>query len=80
MDYNTLKNIVYNMPETYEEVTKINPSMANVIQQDVLLDNLIKHGIFKDRNDYFNLCQKRYEEIRKETIKQLEEMEEEYES
>lgn len=79
MDYNTLKNIVYNMPETYEEVTKANPAMASIIQQEVLLDNLIKHGIFKDRDDYFNLCQKRYEEIREETIKELEKMEEENE-
>ena len=79
MDYNTLKNIIYNMPKTYEEVTKINPSMASIIQQEVLLDNLIKHGISKDRNYYINLCQKRYDEIREETMKELEKMEEENE-
>ena len=42
MEYNTLKNILYNMPETYEEATKVNSSMVNIIQQEILLDNLIK--------------------------------------
>lgn len=79
MDYNTLKNIYYNMPETWEEATKANSAIVSIIQNEILLDNLIKHGIFKDREDYFNQCSKKYDEIRNETIKQLEEMEKEYE-
>lgn len=74
MEYNTLKNIIYNMPETYEDAIKYNSSTVYVIQQEILLDNLIKHGIFEDREDYFNQCSKKYDEIRNETIKQLEEM------
>lgn len=76
MDYNTLKNILYNMPETYEEAAKINQPMAQIIQQEVLLDNLIKHGIFENRDDYLNKCQEKYIELREETIRQLEEFEE----
>lgn len=79
MDYNTLKNIYYNMPETWEEASKANSEIVSIIQNEILLDNLIKHGIFKDREDYFNQCSKKYDEIRNETIKQLEEMEKEYE-
>lgn len=79
MDYNTLKNIVYNMPETYEEAMKMSGPMISIIQNEILLDNLIKHGIFKDKEDYFNQCSKKYDEIRNESIKQLEEMEKEYE-
>jgi hypothetical protein len=75
MDYNTLKDILWNMPETFEEVLKTNTSMADVIKQDVILNALIKKGIFKDRDDYFNQCQNRYDEIRNETIRQLEEQE-----
>ena len=77
MDYNTLKNIIYNMPETYEEATKVNSSMVNIIQQEILLDNLIKYGIFKSKEDYFNQCSERYNEIRNDVIKQLEEIEKE---
>ena len=56
MEYNTLKNILYNMPETYEEAIKMSGPMISIIQNEILLDNLIKHGIFKDREDYFNQC------------------------
>ena len=79
MDYNTLKNIVYNMPEDYKDVIKSNPKMADVIKQDVILNALIEHGIFKDELDYYNQCQKRYDNIREETIKEIERYEEENE-
>ena len=75
MEYNTLKNILYNMPETYEEATKVNSSMVNIIQQEILLDNLIKYGIFKSKEDYFNQCSERYTKIRKEVENQIEEIE-----
>ena len=74
MDYNTLKNIIYNMPETYEEATKTNSEIVSIIQNEILLDNLIKYGIFKSKEDYFNQCSERYNEIRNDVIKQLEEM------
>ena len=76
MDYNTLKNILYNMPEDYKDVIKSNPKMADVIKQDVILNALIEHGLFKDELDYYNQCQKRYDAIREETIRQIEEFEE----
>ena len=79
MDYNTLKNILYNMPEDYKDVIKSNPKMADVIKQDVILNALIEHGIFKDELDYYNQCQKRYDNIREETIKEIERYEEENE-
>jgi len=75
MDYNTLKNIYYNLPETYEEALKVNSSMVNIIQQEILLDNLIKYGIFKSKEDYFNQCSERYIKIRKEVEDEIEEME-----
>ena len=77
MDYNTLKNIIYNMPETYEEATKTNSEIVSIIQNEILLDNLIKYGIFKDRKDYFNQCKEKYDSIRNDAIKQLEEIEKE---
>lgn len=77
MDYNTLKNIIYNMPETYEEATKTNSEIVSIIQNEILLDNLIKYGIFKSKEDYFNQCSERYNEIRNDVIKQLEEIEKE---
>lgn len=79
MDYNTLKNILYNMPEDYKDVIKSNPKMADVIKQDVILNALIEHGIFKNELDYYNQCQKRYDNIREETIKEIERYEEENE-
>lgn len=79
MDYNTLKNILYNMPEDYKDVIKSNPKMADVIKQDVILNALIEHGIFKDELDYYNQCQKRYDNIREETIKEIERYEQENE-
>lgn len=75
MDYNTLKDILWNMPKTFEEVLETNIDMADIIKQDVILNALIENGIFKDRDDYFNQCQNRYDEIRNEAIKQLEEQE-----
>ena len=72
MDYNTLKDILYNMPETYEEVIKINSNMATIIQQDTILNALIEHGIFKDERDYYNQCKERYNNIREETKKEIE--------
>jgi len=77
MDYNTLKNIVYNMPETYEEALQTSGPMISIIQNEILLDNLIKYGIFKDRKDYFNQCKEKYDSIRNDAIKQLEEIEKE---
>ena len=77
MDYNTLKNIIYNMPETYEEATKTNSEIVSIIQNEILLDKLIKYGIFKSKEDYFNHCSERYNEIRNDVIKQLEEIEKE---
>lgn len=77
MDYNTLKNIIYNMPETYEEATKTNSEIVSIIQNEILLDKLIKYGIFKSKEDYFNQCSERYNEIRNDVIKQLEEIEKE---
>ena len=78
MDFNTLKNIYYNiyynMPETREEATKANSEIVSIIQNEILLDNLIKYGIFKSKEDYFNQCSERYNEIRNDVIKQLEEM------
>lgn len=74
MDFNTLKNIYYNMPETWEEATKANSAIVSIIQNEILLDNLIKYGIFKSKEDYFNQCSERYNEIRNDVIKQLEEM------
>lgn len=74
MDFNTLKNIYYNMPETWEEATKANSEIVSIIQNEILLDNLIKYGIFKSKEDYFNQCSERYNEIRNDVIKQLEEM------
>lgn len=71
MDFETLENIFNNMPKTYEEMQKNNPQMAEVIQQEIILDALIKHGIFKDKNDFFQQCKKRYTDIRNETEKQL---------
>ena len=79
MDYNTLKDILYNMPEDYKDVIKSNSKMASIIQQDVILNALIEHGIFKDEKDYYNQCQKRYNDIREETIKEIERYEEENE-
>lgn len=76
MDYNTLKNIVYNMPETYEEALQTTGPMISIIQNEILLDNLIKYGIFKDRKDYFNQCKEKYIELREGTIRQLKEFEE----
>lgn len=77
MDYNTLKNIYYNMPETWEEATKANSGIVSIIQNEILIDNLIKYGIFKSKEDYFNQCSERYNEIRNDVIKQLEEIEKE---
>lgn len=77
MDFNTLKNIYYNMPETWEEATKANSEIVSIIQDEILLDNLIKYGIFKSKEDYFNQCSERYNEIRNDVIKQLEEIEKE---
>ena len=74
MEYNTLKNILYNMPETYEKAKKTNSEIVSIIQNEILLDNLIKYGIFKSKEDYFNQCFERYNEIRNDVIKQLEEM------
>lgn len=74
MDFNTLKNIYYNMPETWEEASKANSAIVSIIQNEILLDNLIKYGIFKSKEDYFNQCSERYIEIRNDVIKQLEEM------
>lgn len=74
MDFNTLKNIYYNMPETWEEASKANSAIVSIIQNEILLDNLIKYGIFKSKEDYFNQCSERYNEIRNDVIKQLEEM------
>jgi len=72
MDYNTLKDILYNMPEDYKDVIKSNPKMADVIKQDVILNALIEHGIFKDELDYYNQCKERYNNIREETKKEIE--------
>lgn len=77
MDYNTLKNIIYNMPETYEEATKTNSEIVSIIQNEILLDKLIKYGIFKSKEDYFNQCKEKYDSIRNDVIKQLEEIEKE---
>lgn len=74
MDFNTLKNIYYNMPETWEEASKANSAIVSIIQNEILLDNLIKYGIFKSKEDYFNQCSERYIEIRNDVIKQLEEI------
>ena len=74
MDFNTLKNIYYNMPETWEEASKANSAIVSIIQNEILLDNLIKYGIFKSKEDYFEQCSERYNEIRNDVIKQLEEM------
>ena len=79
MDHNTLKMILFNLPESYEDAIKMKSPTVSIIQQEILLDNLIKHGIFKDKEDYFNQCSERYNQIRSETEKQLEEMEKEYE-
>ena len=65
------------MPETYEEATKTNSEIVSIIQNEILLDNLIKYGIFKDRKDYFNQCKEKYDSIRNDAIKQLEEIEKE---
>ena len=75
MDYNTLKNIIYNMPETYEEATKTNSEIVSIIQNEILLDKLIKYGIFKSKEDYFNQCSERYIKIRKEVEDEIEEIE-----
>lgn len=74
MDFNTLKNIYYNMPETWEEASKENNKMCEIIQHDIMLNAMIKGGLFKDTEDFSNQCRERYNSIRNDVIKQLEEM------
>lgn len=74
MDFNTLKNIYYNMPETWEEASKENNKMCEIIQHDIMLNAMIKGGLFKDTEDFSNQCKERYDSIRNDVIKQLEEM------
>lgn len=74
MDFNTLKNIYYNMPETWEEASKENNKMCEIIQHDIMLNAMIKGGLFKDTEDFSNQCKERYTNVRNNVIKQLEEM------
>lgn len=74
MDFNTLKNIYYNMPETWEDASKENNKICEIIQHDIMLNAMIKGGLFKDTEDFSNQCKERYDSIRNDVIKQLEEM------
>ena len=75
MDYNTLKEIVFNMPETYEDLKKVDPQLCNVIRMDVILDKLVEKGIFKDWNEVLIDCSKMYQKYRKEASEVLNQLE-----
>lgn len=74
MDFNTLKNIYYNMPETWEDASKENNKLCDIIRHDIMINAMIKGGLFKDTEDFSNQCKERYTNVRNNVIKQLEEM------
>lgn len=74
MDFNTLKNIYYNMPETWEDASKENNKLCDIIRHDIMINAMIKGGLFKDTEDFSKQCEERYTNVRNNVIKQLEEM------
>lgn len=79
MDYNTLKEIVFNMPESYTDLAEINSPLCDKIKMDIIFDKLVEKGIFRDWNDVLINCSEKYEKYRQDTFDLLRKMEEEYE-
>lgn len=76
MDYNTLKNLVYSMPESYEEASQ-NESLNSFLKTQVIMERLVEKGIFEDWREVFILCSEAYKKYRQEAIDMLNEIEKE---
>ena len=76
MDYNTLKDLVYNMPESYEEASQ-NKALNDLLKLQVIMERLVEKGIFKDWNEVLILCSEAYQKYRQEAIDMLNEIEKE---
>jgi len=76
MDYNTLKNLVYSMPESYEEASQ-NEALNSFLKTQVIMERLVEKGIFEDWREVFILCSEAYQKYRQEAIDMLNEIEKE---